>query len=97
MVVSPHPLGGVISNFIKIAPMVLRQPFITNGPIEAFDIGILCRLARLDIFQSDAFGTSPVLQRCTDVFRAVVAANDLGFATPLHDLLQHPNYTLRGQ
>ena len=34
MVIPPHPLRGVISHFIKIAPMVLRQPFIANGEAQ---------------------------------------------------------------
>ncbi len=47
IVIPPHPLRGVISYFIKIAPMVLRQPFIANGSVKTFDIGILLRFARL--------------------------------------------------
>lgn len=93
MFIPAHPLRGVISHFIKIAPMVLRQSFMANGSVKALHIGILLRLTWLDVFQADTFGARPVLQCCADVLRPVVTANDLGFATPLHDLLQDPNHT----
>lgn len=60
-------------------------------------ISVLYRLALLDIFEANALRYSPVLQRCTDVFRPVIAANHLRPGTPLDDFFQEPDDTQRRQ
>ncbi len=54
-------------------------------------------LARLNAFHLDASFLGTVLQGCTDVLRAVVATNHLGFASPRDDLFQGPDHALTGQ
>ena len=64
----------------------MAQPVIANGSIVTLDIGILLGLPRLDITQFDALAFRPLNQLMTDEFWTVVAANRLGFATPLNEL-----------
>lgn len=33
--------------------MVLRQPFVTPSAVEAFDVRVLLRLAKFDVFEAD--------------------------------------------
>jgi hypothetical protein len=47
IVVSPEPLCCVILHLADGCEVVLAQPFVADGPVVAFDIGILLRLARL--------------------------------------------------
>jgi hypothetical protein len=57
-----HPLCGVHLDLIKVLPLVLGQPFVTHRSVEPLDIGVLLRLARLDVFKVDAPFPGPVLQ-----------------------------------
>ena len=45
----PHPLRGKILNFFEAGPVILRRPFITHCPVEAFDVNVLLRLRRIHL------------------------------------------------
>ena len=75
---------------------VLAQPFAANSTILALDIGVLLRLARLNVFKPNTLFLSPFHKRSTDVFRAIVDTNGLRFAAPLDDLVQAPDNALHG-
>ncbi len=76
---------------------VLAQPFAANGAIVAFDIGVLLRFSRLDVFKPNTMFLSPCHQGPADIFWAVVDTYGLGFAAPFDDLVQAPNDAFSGQ
>jgi hypothetical protein len=51
---------------------VLIEPFVPDGAVVALDIGVLLRLAGLDMPNADASPRCPFQQFAADVFRAVV-------------------------
>ena len=67
---------------------VLVQPFVPDRADVALDVSVLLRLAWLDVRQGDAVLFSPIQQRGTDLFRAVIHADGLGLALPLDDVVQ---------
>ena len=72
----------------------MTEPVVANRPVIAFDVGILLRVAWLDVIQPDAFAFSPGDEGAADVFGTIIAANDLRFASPLDDLIQRPHNPL---
>ena len=70
------------------------QPFVSNGTIEAFNVGVLRGFSGLNKQQPDALFLRPGLELGTSHFAAIVRANDLWFATPLNDLIQRPGDAL---
>ena len=63
----------------------MGQPIVAHRAVIALDISILLRLARLDEVDANAAFGGPGQRHGADVLRAVIAANDLGFATPFDD------------
>ena len=61
------------------------------------DIAVLLRLAGLDVRQADTFSPSPALQAGTDIFRAVIATDFFGAASPFDYLFKRPHDTLGGK
>jgi transposase InsO family protein len=55
VIVLPHPFRCELLDVRQVIPVVLRQPFITYRAVEAFHVGVLLRLARLDIVQARGF------------------------------------------
>src|ERR1700712_5314552 len=68
MIVGPHPTRRVVLHVGKSVKLILRQPFVANGPIEALDVGILLGFAGLDEVDPDASLLRPSQQRTADVF-----------------------------
>ena len=52
--------------------VVLAQPFVADSSVVAFDIGILLRLARLNVADGNAVRFSSLQQRAADILRAIV-------------------------
>ena len=67
---------------------MLIQPFVPDGSVEAFDVGILLRLARLDKERVDATLHRPGAKLMADDFWPIVSANDSWRSSPLDDLVQ---------
>jgi energy-converting hydrogenase Eha subunit B len=42
-----------------VSNKVVAQPGVADGAVVAFDVGILLRLARLDVLDPDAFTFGP--------------------------------------
>lgn len=59
---------------------MLSQPIIANCSIEAFNIGVLLGLARLNVFQFDSALLCPSHHGSTDVLGAVVHNHGFGLA-----------------
>jgi hypothetical protein len=76
---------------------VLVEPFIPNSSVIALDIGILLRLARLDILERDVALFSPFQELTIDIFRAVVDSYALRLAAPLDDTVQASDHPLSRQ
>jgi len=66
--ISPEPARGVILNIFDAVKVVSAQLLGSDGAIVALDIGVLLRVAWLDIHQRNSGFLSPVLQCATDVF-----------------------------
>ena len=45
MIVVPDPLSGEVSHLVKIFPVILTEPFISDSPVKPFDVGVLLGLA----------------------------------------------------
>lgn len=65
---------------------------MAESSIEAFDVGVLIRLARLDVVEPDAVVPAPVGKDLRQIFRPVVDADRFGFAATLNQPIQCPDY-----
>jgi hypothetical protein len=65
--------------------------------IEWLHKGILIRLARLNIPQSNPSVRTPTRKAVGEEFRAIVESKRLRLAPPCGDLLQYPNDPFGGQ
>ena len=88
IVINPLPLRGKFLQFIQRLKQVMPQPVISHCAVEPFDIGILLRIAWLDVTQRDVMLLRPVFELLADVFRTVITADGRWFATPRYHLLQ---------
>ena len=67
MVVAVAPVFGHAPAFVQAGEDVAVQDLGTKGPVEAFDGGVLSRLARLDVQQLHVVPLGPLPQRGADV------------------------------
>jgi IstB-like ATP binding protein len=63
---------------------ILFQALVTELPVEAFDVGVLHRFARLDEIEHYAVAMRPLLQHFAAKLRAVVADNRRRIAAAAH-------------
>ena len=61
--------GCKVLSLLDTVDDILVQPFMPDRAVVALDVGVLLRLARLDMRQGDALFLSPFQQCMTDVFR----------------------------
>jgi hypothetical protein len=66
---------------------------VANGSVVAFDVGILLRISRLDVEESNAQLLGPLLQHADDVFGTGIAPDRDGLTAPFDGPLQTANYT----
>ncbi len=78
MVVAMTPVLGHAPDLVQAGEDIAVQNLGAKGPIEAFDVGVLGLLARLDVQQFDTVPLGPLPQRSADEFRAVVQAQASG-------------------
>ena len=62
----------------------MAQPVVTYRAVIAFNVGVLLRITRLNIFQADALFLGPAREFGTDKFGAVITANRPWFATSFY-------------
>ena len=67
------------------------QPFMSNCAVVSFDIGVLLRLAGLDVLDVDAHIFRPCHQLATDVFRAIIDPDCRQLPAPFDDPVQGAN------
>ncbi len=87
-VVTLAPVFAHATHLFERVKDVAIEHFGSVGTIEAFDKGVLCRLAGLYEFQADAMLLGPAQQRLTDQFRPIVQANFFWFTTQFDQLLK---------
>lgn len=75
----------------------LRGQGVVDGAAVAIDLGVLLRLAPVDVLDADAGPLGPTQLCAADVLRAVVAADRSGLAAPLGDPFERPDHARRGQ
>lgn len=63
VVVAVPPVFGHAADLIEILEDIAVEDFGPEGSIESLDVGVLGRLARLDMDERDAVLGRPVLQR----------------------------------
>jgi hypothetical protein len=97
MVVRPEPAGSEVLDLGNGLEQILPQPVVAYRAVIALHIGVLLRLARLDVFEPDTPSLGPIDERRTDILRTIVAADRQGLAPPLDDLIQGSDHPLRGQ
>ena len=73
------------------------QALLAQPPVEALDMRVLRRLARLDVAQFDLPLQRPGEEMTTRELGAVVAANRVWSPTPGDDLIQHPGHAPAGE
>lgn len=72
VVVAVAPVLGHAANLGKAGEHIAVQHFGAVGTVEAFDVGVLGRLAGLDVDQIDAVAVGPALQCRADELGTVV-------------------------
>lgn len=75
MIVEPEPVGRVILNLGDRIEEVVAKLVVAHGAVEALDVGVLLRLAGLDVIEANAVFLRPLGQRLTDIFGPIVAAD----------------------
>ena len=59
LVVVEHPPVRCLANVVQACEQVLVQDLLAEGPVEAFDVGVLVGLAGLDVADGDTVGLGP--------------------------------------
>src|SRR5689334_18447044 len=73
------------------------QTLVAELAVEAFDMGILRGLARLNEVQRDAVRIGPSIQDLPSELRAIVHGDLLGRPVPGNELVEHPRHPLTRQ
>jgi len=74
VVVAVQPVGCHFTHLLQAVEDVAIEHLGAVGLVEAFDIGVLRGLTRLDVVEGDALGLRPLGQRIGDELGAVVNA-----------------------
>ena len=62
VVVCPEPLRGLILGLLDVFNDVLVQPFVPDGAVAAFDVGVLLRLSGLNVLDGNPLFLCPFRQ-----------------------------------
>jgi hypothetical protein len=76
---------------------VLVEPLMPDGSVVTLDVGVLLRLAGLDMLDGNPMFIGPFRQLVTDVFGAIVDPNGAGLTAPFDDPIKASDHTLGGQ
>ncbi len=92
-----HPFVDDFADFAKGCEHVRIKDLAPEGPVEAFNIGVLRGLAGLNVMESHAVGLGPGDYFRGVEFRSVVDADLIRQGPALPGLVEHPDGPLRGQ
>ena len=95
LVVLDHPPPDRFAYVLEGGKQVLIEDFLTEGAVEAFDVGVLVRLARLDVLDGHGVGLGPLHERFAQELRAVVRAQHLRQAVVPFELLKDAHQVQR--
>ena len=73
VIVCPDPVRAVVLNFSYRFKQVMPLPVVMYRAVIAFDVSVLLRVARLNIFQTDTLFLGPSSEFGTDEFGAVIS------------------------
>jgi hypothetical protein len=96
-VVLPAPVGESISNIVEGSEPARVEALVAQPAVEALDVTVLHRPARLDMQQLDLALFSPAHDAARGELRAVVRAHAFGPTTLLDQPVQHARYTARAE
>lgn len=94
MIVSPESSSCIFPHLFNGFEQILVKSVIAHRSVIALDIGILLRLAGLDVLDLDLLCLSPSAQCVVDVLRDIVSVQCFRFTTPLDDLIQAADHAL---
>ncbi len=95
LVAVDNPPMRSLANIIESSEEVLVKYFLTEGPVEALDEGVLVGLTRLDVLDRHAVGLELVSEHFTEKLGPIVRAHHLRQAVVVLDLLEHTHQSLR--
>ena len=72
LVVLEHPPVGGLAYVLQSCEQVLVQHLLAEGPVEAFDVGVLVGFAGLDVLDRHGVGLGPLHEVLAQELRAVV-------------------------
>ena len=78
LVVYGDPLTRDLADLVQRFEHVGIEHLVSRGSIVAFDVGVLIRLAGLDVTEPDALILAPAGEHLREVFRAVFEADRIG-------------------
>ena len=73
VVTGPQPPRGKILNLMNVLKQILLQPLRAHRAVIALNIGVLLRLAWLNVNVSNRFLSGPGLEPAAHMIRAVIA------------------------
>ena len=88
IIVVDHPRPDDVAHLLKIGEQVGARHFASERPVELFDVGVLVRLAGLDLQDCYVVVGAPGQERIAQQFRTVIAANRFRHTTPAPVLIQ---------
>jgi hypothetical protein len=90
-------LCGEILSLLDSFDDVLVKPFVLDGAVEAFDIGVLLGLAGLDIMDGNPLFLGPFQLLGADLFRVAIHPYHAKLSPPFNDAIKAPDHTLGRQ
>ena len=93
LVVLEHPPVRRLAYVVEAGEQVLVQDLLAEGPVEAFDVGVLVGLAGLDVADRHAVELGPLHEGLAQELRAVVGAQDLRQAVVTLELFKNADQT----
>ena len=88
LVVLEHPPVRGLAHVVEAGEQVLVQDLLAEGPVEAFEVGVLVGLAGLDVADGHAVELGPLHEGLAQELRAVVGTQDLRQAVVALELLE---------
>lgn len=95
LVVVDREAPACLADVLEPGEQMNIKDFLAVGAVEALDVGVLVRLAGLDVLDRHAVCLRPLHERLAEELRSVVHAQHLRQGPLLADLLEQPDQPLR--
>ena len=90
LVVLGEPLSDELAHLGEASEQIQIQHLVSQAPVEAFDKGILVRLAWLDVVDKHPVGLAPFDEDTAEELRAVIDAQDIRQSPDFLQPLEYP-------